>query len=353
VIDNPLVQYPFPGIQVHENEFGFKNLRLHYTADPQKGTGELTFVESIKRSLTPWALEQYLKMTDKSLYLQEYEIDASATLGQLLYTMDREATLVHSSQMPSEGTDYFAIDPHPMVPFASLWGRVDRWGDLWIYRELWPSKVAFRYENGRLMGQKGNVPEDDNKHTIEEYVEAIWWLESELNPQNKGVATHIRERVIDYAARAFGKGTQDDPEQPNFQQRLATHASQLRRKKGITDWSLEFKDAKKDLDVGIKEVNAWFKPRDVRHPYEDRWVKQSRIRICEDRCPELIYQLETNRNTPLTPLQAESNDPMLRPLKKRNHLTDDLRYMVMANPIYVPPYAAPPEPEPIAPGFSY
>jgi hypothetical protein len=343
---------PFPGIQVHTNQIGATVVRLHYTSDPDKSSGERVFVPEINRHLTPWALGEYNKMTDKSLYLQEYEIDASAKLGQLLYNLDRQATLVHSKDLPDVGTDYFAIDPHPIVPFASLWGRVDRWGDLWIFRELWPSRVAFRYENGVLMGERGSVPSNDTKHRIREYVEAVWWLESELNPQNKGVAQQVWRRAIDYAARAFGQGTQDDPEQPNFQQRIATHASNLRREKGV-DWNLEFEDAKKDLDVGIKEVNDWLYPRDVRDSVEDKFTRRSRLLICQDRCPELIYQLENNRNTELTPLQAEKTDPVLNPLRKRNHLTDCLRYMVMMNPIYRRPYVPTTTYEPPVPGLSY
>ena len=349
---NSLVSVVHPGVTCWKNRHNITVLRLHYEADEAKSQGEKIYVPEIDRELSPWAFKEYSEMPDRSMYLQEYEIDFGATLGQLLYPLDKEATLVHSSAMPTEGTDYFALDPHPVVPFASLWARADRWGDLWIYRELWPSSVAFRYEDGRLYGQKGNIPENDFQHTIREYVETVWWLESEQNPENKGKPTDVWKRVIDYAARAFGKGTQDDPEQPNFQQRIATHASELRREKGI-EWKLEFEDAKKDLDVGRKEVNAWLKPRQVRDATEDKWTKQSRIRICQDRCPELIYQMETNRRKKLTPLQAETQDPSAAAIQKRNHLTDCLRYLVMMLPSFRKPEEMFHEYEPPVRGLSY
>lgn len=348
-----LVQFPYPGMETHVNAHGTTVLRLHYSADPEKATGEKTFVPEIKRALSPWALKQYQGMTDRSLYLQEYEIDASATMGQLLYHMDKEATLVHSRNLPEDGTDYFAIDPHEVKPFASLWGRVDRWGDLWIFREFWPSRVCFRYIDGVLEGQRGAVPDDDQKHNIRDYVEALWWFESDQNPQNKGRAQEVWRRAIDYAARGMGKGTQDDPEEsPNFQQRIETHAAQIRKEKN-DKWRLEFEDAKKDLGVGIMEVNAWLKPREVRHPSEDRWIKRSRVLICQDRCPELIYQIENNRNAKLTPLQAEVSDPKLKAIQKRNDLTDDLRYLIMMNPTYREHATVTTDYRPPVEGFTY
>src|ERR1035441_3053202 len=90
------VERPFRGIEVHENEHGITIVRLHYTADPEKGDGPQTYVEDIKRSLSPWALKQYTESTDKGLYLQEFEIDASATQGQAVYILHPEATLCKS-----------------------------------------------------------------------------------------------------------------------------------------------------------------------------------------------------------------------------------------------------------------
>lgn len=351
-VDKNLVTVLQPGLTYWKNQHGISVLRLHYTADPEKGAGETTYVEEIDRELPPWALKEFKGMPDPNAYLQEYEIDFGATSGKHIYRLEKEATLVHSRDLPDEGTDYFALDPHPRVPFASLWGRVDRWGDLWIYRELWPSVVCFRYENGILRGRKGNIPEHDFQHSIREYIETIWWLESEKNPQNKGKSTPIRKRVIDYAARAFGKGTQDDPEQDNFQQRIERHAADIRREKG-DDWRMEFEDAKKGHEVGYREVNAWLKPREVRDAKEDKWIKRSKILICQDRCPELIYQLETNRHKKLTPLQAETQDPSGDVIKKRNHLTDDLQYMVTANPVYRVAEARPDDYMPPVPGLSY
>ena len=121
---------------------------------------------------------------------------------------------------------------------------MDPWGDLWIYRELWPS---------RAYGKPGPCPADDNRYRIRHYVETIYYLESKENPQNEYKGERfdeaIYEREIDYAVRAFGKGTSDDPEQPNFQQRFEQKARELAEELDV-DWDLRFKDAKKDRGVG-------------------------------------------------------------------------------------------------------
>jgi len=309
------IEFPHPGVRAWTNAQGVRVMELHYSADQEKGAGEKVFVQDLNMHLSPWAYGQYLGMTDKALFRQEYEIDFSAKLGTLLYQMTEEATLERSFPVPATWTRYYALDPHPVVPHASLWLAVDPWGDAWVYRELWPS---------RIYGQPGNVPEDDNRYTIKEYVEAVKWLESKENPANEGREENIHRRVIDYAARAFGKGTSDDPEQPNFQQRFE-------------DAGLyPFEDAKKDHDTGISVVNEWLKPRQIEQASGEFKLK-SRLHIFSDTCPELVHQLKTNRYQQLTPLMAERQDPTGKPIAKRNHLTDDLRYLLMSEPAYIVP----------------
>jgi hypothetical protein len=323
------VQFPYPGIKVGRGLHGATILRLHYEADPKKSNGPRTFVPELSMELSPWALGEWrgnpetgkTGMTDPTLFRQELEIDGSATLGQLLYLLNEEATIEKAFDIPPDWTRYFALDPHPAVPHAALWGACDPWGDLWIYRELWPS---------RIYGKVGNTPEDDNRYTVREFVQAVKWLESEENNhyRSEPFSEQFYKRVIDYAARAFGKGTTDDPEQPNYQQRFEATMLELELD------SPTFEDAKKDHDVGIECVNEWLKVREV-DDGRTGWAKKSRMHIFGDRCPELIYQLKNNRRRQLTPIQAEMQDPTGAPILKRNHLTDDLRYMCMAQPEYV------------------
>jgi hypothetical protein len=311
------VEFPHPGVETWVNQHAIRILRLHYSADPEK---------------TPeWAATQKAAMTDPAMFEQEFEINFTARLGTLLYQMRDEATLEQSFPIPAKWTRYFGLDPHPVVPHACLWAAVDPWGDVWIYRELWPSKIY---------GKPGNVPEDDNRFTIKEYVETVNWLESADNPDNQGKDERIFQRVIDYAARAFGKGTSDDPQQPNFQTRF--------EQAGL----YPFQDAIKDHDTGIACVNEWLKPREVEQQ-DGTFKPKSRLHIFQDKCPELIHQLKNNRYQQNTPLMAERQDPTGKPMLKRNHLTDCLRYICMANPEYVSGKPLRSTWKPIAAGINY
>ena len=277
--------FPREGIKVHDNSHGISICRLHYTADEDKGGGEKTLIPELKRELSPWALSQFKQMTDPSAYLREYEIEAEAALGAKIFQLDEEATLEDRFPIPPTWTRRMALDPHPSVPHAFLWCATDPWGDRWYYRELWPSRACFRYENGLLLGKPGPCPPDDPVVRIKDYVETVKWLESSANPENKTVRDgafdeKICARVIDYTARAFGKGTNDDAEQPNFQMRYEGYMQLL----GLS--CSTFLDAKKDHDVGFEVVNSGLKPRMVQGS-DGEPKKRSRIHIFRD-LPELI-----------------------------------------------------------------
>lgn len=311
------IEFPHPGISTWTNPHGIRILRLHYSADPEK---------------TPeWAAKQCAAMTNIADYKQEYEIDFGAKLGTLIYQLHEEATLTNSFCIPETWTRYFALDPHPVVPHAALWVAVDRWGDAWAYRELWPS---------RIYGQRGNVPEDDNRYSIKQYVETVHWLESDDNPENEGQNEDIYKRVIDYAARSMGQGFFDEKPEYNFQKRFEE----------LGGW--RFDDSIKDHEAGFEAVNQLLKPRDVEQ--EDGTFKpKSKLHIFQDRCPELVHELKTNRFQQLTPIMAERSDPSGKAESKRAHVTDDLRYLAMAGLEYVPKVTLKSNWKPLAAGVNY
>jgi hypothetical protein len=310
-----MIEFPATGIETWKNPYG-RVLRLHYSADPEK---------------TPeWADKQRRGMTDPAMFEQEYEINFNATRGQLIFQWQDDATLCKSFPIPHDWTRYTALDPHPRVPHAKLWGAVDPQGDLWIYREYWPSKVY---------GRPGRIPEDDVRITIKDFIQVVKWLESSENPDNGGKDEKIHRRVIDYAARSFGQGTTDDPEQPNFQQRFESKAREIldeecRQGHVVNpEFFMLFEDAKKDHGVGFETVNEWLKPRPY---YEgDNLIFRSHLHIFQDACPETILQMRDYRHKPLTPLQSESQDPSPLPINKRIHMCDNLRYLVMERPEYI------------------
>lgn len=105
------IEFPHAGMETWVNSHGIRIMRLHYSADPEK-TAE-------------WAAAQKAGMTDPARYRQEYEIDFSATLGQLVYILHDEATLCNSRPLHPNATKYFSLDPHPRAPHAFLWCAVE------------------------------------------------------------------------------------------------------------------------------------------------------------------------------------------------------------------------------------
>lgn len=315
------IEFPHPGVQVWKNANDITIFRLHFLADPDK---------------TPeWAEGQRRGMTDPAMFEQEYNISFTAKQGTLLYKFEEEATLEQSFPIPQEWTRYTALDPHPRVPHAFLWGACDPWGDLWIYRELWPSKCCLRYEGQKIAGDRGNTPEDDNRYTYREYIETVKWLESDRNkskchdgrPESALISGQekIYKRVIDYAARSFQDAASDDKR--TIQEKYEGISQDI-------GYSFYFDDAMKDVETGIETVNEWLKPRDVEGK-DGKFIQKSRLHIFQDKCPELIHQLKNNRFESLTPLLAERKDPEGKPVKKRNHLTDCLRYICMSGPEFI------------------
>lgn len=311
------VSFPHPGVETWVNPHGIRIFRLHYSADPEK-TKE-------------WAASQKAAMTNAADYEQEYEINFSAKLGTLIYQLHDEATLENSFPIPAHWTRYVALDPHPRVPHAFLWVACDPWGDSWVYRELWPSKIY---------GKRGSIPDDDNRFSIKQYVETVQWLESAENEENGGKAEEIYKRVIDYAARSMGQGMDDEQPDLNFQDRY----EELGR------WT--FDDSIKDHETGYEAVNEWLKPRDVEQP-DGTFKPKSKLHIFQDKCPETILELHTNRFQQLTPVMAEKQDPSGKPMAKRNHLTDDLRYLCMMGLQYVAKKTIRSNFTPISKGINY
>lgn len=311
------MEFPHPGISTWKNPHGIMIFRLHYSADPEK-TSE-------------WAAAQKQAMTNPADYEQEYEINFAAKLGTLVYQLHEEATLGSSFPIPHAWTRYFALDPHPVVPHAALWVAVDKWGDAWAYRELWPSKIY---------GQRGSVPEDDNRYSIREFVETIEFLESKENPENEGHAEDIYKRVIDYAARAMGQGFFDQKPEYNFQQRFEE----------LGGW--KFDDSIKDINAGISAVNQLLRPRDVEQT-DGTFKPKSKLHIFQDKCPELVHELKTNRFQQQTPVMIDRSDPTGKPMAKRNHVTDCLKYLAMAGLEYVAKKPLTSTWKPLSPGVNY
>lgn len=134
--------------------------------------------------------------------------------------------------------------------------------------------------------------------------------------------------MIDYAARGFVPTT-DDVDQRSIQQRYEEVSAEI-------GYGMTFDDAIKDVEAGIEAVNEWLKPRLVEQ-LDGTFKGKSRLHIIESECPELIWELRNNRFETLTPVMADKRDPSPKPIAKRNHLTDLLKYACLCGLEFVPP----------------
>jgi len=306
-----LVYEPLPGLRCWVNKKGALIVRLHYTADPAKAVP--SWIESMRKGM------------DDAYYRQEFEIDFGATSGQLLYHLTDEYTLEDEFNVPESWTRYYALDPHPRKPFASLWGAVDPDGIIHMYRELWPSKVYAR---------PGRVPEDDNRVSIPHYVEMVAWLESKENPQNGIKAEKIHERIIDYAGRAFKASNLAEDDGSIHYQRLIEDAADEVAKK-YPGFGMMFTDAiKAEKSAGIEIVNELLLPIEVLKRDGSGYEKRSNVRIMRQRCPELVWQLKKNRIATQSSHQKDLSDPEMKVLQIRNDLSDCFLYLCRNGMVY-------------------
>jgi hypothetical protein len=294
----------------NDTEDNITRLRIHYSAD------------DAKNPLTPegakWVEEGKKNAPSIEWWNQEQEIDFGARQGARVYHAfkDDETQLVDDFAIPPEWTRYFILDTHPRKPHAMLWVAVSPDGIAYVYRELWPSKVY---------GTNKNIPEDDNNYPIKWYCEAIKWIESDDNPENGGKKEKIYKRIIDYAARAFGKD-RDNPDAIDYQERYENYSKEIGH-------YLVFEDCLKDNEANYAEVNEWLRPM----PTLDKTgnsVQRSRLRIFKSLI-ELRWELLNNRIQMLQPHQVDTKDPGMKVIDKRNDCSDCLKYFCAAKPMFV------------------
>lgn len=306
---------PMQGINIWKNKRGALVFRLHHTADPQKTMA--------------W-YDEAAKGMEENYARQEFQIDFHATSGSRMFHFDPAATLEEPFKIPLEWTRYFVLDPGRAKPHACLWAAVDPEQFIHIYRELWPSKVY---------NMPGNVPEDDNLFTPREFTEAVAWLESKANKKNFG-NEKIYDRIIDYFARTLREGSIATGTEPglNLQDLFEQAGEEISRDAKYEHFDFRFVDAtKENKDASIVMLNTALKPsKNVLKKDGSGFELWSKIRISKD-CPELIWQLETNRRVQQTAHQKDVSDPELKGIQKRNDLSDCALYLIRHEPEYHEP----------------
>jgi hypothetical protein len=124
--------------------------------------------------------------------------------------------VIDDAAIPKPLTRYMAIDPHPRTPYAHLWVGIDRFRDVYVYRDYWPSKVYG-------LNKKLKDSDEDPQYTTKEYVEVIARLEGNdlewhKDSGDEEYGVYVRKphgeevvyRYMDQAGKAFkvsGEGT--------------------------------------------------------------------------------------------------------------------------------------------------
>jgi len=320
---------PIPGLSLKRTPDGKAVIRLHYLADPD--LNESVSGEAARARLA----EIRKKFSSEAFWNLEMEIKYNALDGALIYpTFSRETHVIPDEQIPSRLCRYMAIDPHPRTPHAMLWAGIDRWGDVYLYRELWPSKV---YGSPRTLRDT----DSENEFTTKEYAETVAMLEGAetewhaigteqeyaiLKPVKKGqrlkngsTATRASENIIARYMDQAGKGFRVSAEGAPMESMASRY----------NEYGIQCQDPYKIHQAGEDAVREWLKPR--RHESKGLWP---RLHVGASLI-ETIFEFERLRYKPMRRFTDE-RELSQEPIESRRHMMDLVRYLAVSNLTYIP-----------------
>ncbi len=298
---------PCPGVHLRRGANRIPVLCIHYSARPD------LHGEALER--------ERAKYSSKAFWDQEMEGRDDALSGQRVYPeFDPSLHVIPDALAPARGCRYMAIDPHPRTPHAFLWLLVDQWGDVYVYRELWPSIVC---GEGRML----NDADEDKRFTIREYAETLAVLEgnrvewhNQEKPDEYGIyrrqagAENIIYRFMDQAGKGF--------EATDEAHLLESYAKRYDR------YGIQCVDPKKSHQSGEDAIRDWLKVR--HHDLRGLWPRLHIVASCVELIGEFLrfrYQM-IRKWTDTRELKQQG-------IEARRHLIDCLRYLATADLGYV------------------
>jgi hypothetical protein len=299
------VETPCQGMYMRRTRNGIPVIWLHYSADP-------TMTEDRVAELRK-------KYTSDAMWRQEMEIEYDATTGAKVYDDFSEAKhVIPHHKIPKRLCRYRFIDPHPRTPHAFLWIGVDRYNDLYAYREWWPS-IAY--------GESTVVKDNDKERrlTIKDYVETVALVEGNriewINEQRTDLLGTYRrnpggENIIDCYMDQAGKSWSVNDES-SVEERLAER---------YENYGLISSDPDKRHKVGEDAVHELL--RDRHHDIFGNWP---RLHL-SDRLIESIYEFKKYRYQQTRRLNTEK-ELKQEGVEARCHMLDLFRYAATADNI--------------------
>ncbi len=294
---------------------GWAVLNVHYSADPDlvdpagQPTEKLLDLRDRISTQSDWDLEMEIKWEAKS--------------GQLVYPeFDPAIHVIPDDQVPAKLVRFFSLDPHPRTPHAMLWIGADRWDDLYVYREYWPS-MAY----GITKSVKDSDQEKHLTATVKDYAEMIATLEGnkieyvhEHGRQERGryvqlsSGERIYQRFMDQAGKGFVASGENESQE--------SYDARYRR------YDIRCQDPNKRHRAGQDAIRELLKPR--YHEMRGTWP---RLHVAQS-CKELILEFQNHRFK-ITKRPTEERELKQDPVEARSHMLDNLRYLATAGVGYV------------------
>lgn len=307
------VERPCTGLTFGRTDKGWAVVHMHYSADPQRDTA--------------WADHERTKYTSAADWDKEQEINPYAKDGALVYPeFDQRIHVIRHDQIPAKLTRYMAIDPHPRTPHAFLWVGIDRWGDWYFYRELWPSIVYGKPKSVKDTDQENRFKIRDYASTIARLEgNEIEWHHPETSDEygiyrEKPGGERIVRRYMDQAGKGFMVAN-DGSDSESYSQRY-------------NNFGIACSDPLKQHQAGEDAIREGFRLRN--HDIRGVWPKFH----ISDRCPELILELQRYRYKSMrrfSPDKELSQDGV----EARCHQIDLMRYLATADIAPIPTMESP------------
>lgn len=222
----------------------------------------------------------------EAFWRKEYEIDWFALSGELVYPQFRQDLhIIQPFPIPSDWPRYMAIDPGLRNPTAGLWVAVDPDDTLYVYDEYYVSEKI-----------------------IKEHAEAILRRE-------QGQKIYLRLIDPSSSGRNFITKTSNRDEYARY--------------------GIHCVPARNDLQIGMDRVAKLLTPGEKTGAPGIFFFST------------LTHTLEEIRNYRWQEIYgSRQNDPPEKPVKRSDHLMDCLRYIAMAEPVYIMPEQEKPKHEP-------
>lgn len=267
---------------------GFRVLKIHYTADPDKDP-ERNGVEWYKKA----------RKRFKGDWEREMEMNPYSSLGKRVYADElTDAHVINDFEIPKNWTRVMALDYGNVVPTAILWAAISPENKVYLYREYYQAGLDIDTHCDNIRILEGYQPRYEEEAKLPwSSLRSLKWV-----PEVEKIRLRLVDPATDYEAR------KDVPT-------IYKVFNNSRNGMGLIK-------AKNSLATGIERVKQLLKDRDENGAPMIYIFKSLR---------HFLHEIKNYRFQTQTELIASKKDLSEKPLDKDDHLMDCLRYLVLSN----------------------